>query len=84
MLGIFKAIYLNYNVEKFNKNFEQIQTSNNVFVKNNNAKRDIYYLIFDQYARSDILKKYYNYDNSSFINSLENQGFNVAKESYSN
>lgn len=84
LLGIFKAIYLNYNVEKFNKNFEQIQTSNNVFVKNNNAKRDIYYLIFDQYARSDILKKYYNYDNSSFINSLENMGFYVAKESYSN
>jgi len=84
LLSIFKAIYLNYNVEKFNKNFEQIQTSNTTFVKKNNAKRDIYYFIFDQYARSDILKKYYDYDNSNFIKLLENKGFYVAKESYAN
>jgi len=83
-LNIFKVIYLNYNVEKSNKNFEQIQTSNTTFVKKNNAKRDIYYLIFDQYARQDVLKKHYGFDNSHFIKYLESKGFYIAENSYSN
>lgn len=47
-------------------------------------QRDIYYLIFDQYARADILKEAYEFDNSMFINFLEERGFYVAKKSYSN
>lgn len=45
---------------------------------------DIYYIILDSYARSDILSEYYNYDNSPFINFLEDQGFYVARSSRSN
>lgn len=45
---------------------------------------DIYYIILDMYARADILDTLYHYDNSSFISSLEDLGFYVAKESVSN
>ncbi len=45
---------------------------------------DIYYIILDDYARSDILKKVYGYDNSAFLASLEQMGFYVADCSQSN
>jgi len=48
------------------------------------GKRDIYYLIFDQYSRNDILKENYNHDNSDFIKFLEEKGFFIADKSYSN
>jgi hypothetical protein len=47
-------------------------------------KRDIYYLIFDRYARADQLKTIYGYDNEDFIHELEARGFAVAERSFSN
>lgn len=48
------------------------------------VKPDIYYIVLDGYARQDTLKTIYNYDNSYFINSLKDQGFFVASNSFSN
>jgi len=48
------------------------------------SKPDIYYIILDSYARSDILDELYGYDNSSFDASLESRGFYVATRSRSN
>jgi hypothetical protein len=45
---------------------------------------DIYYIILDGYTRADILQDYYGYDNSPFIEALEDRGFYVAPESRSN
>jgi hypothetical protein len=45
---------------------------------------DIYYIILDGYARADILQDYYNYDNSPFIEAMEERGFYIAPESHSN
>ena len=45
---------------------------------------DIYYIIFDAYASSGILKEVYNYDNSEFIEYLQDKGFYVAQDSCSN
>lgn len=45
---------------------------------------NIYYIIFDEYGREDVLKDLYDFDNSSFVNFLENNGFFVAKASFSN
>jgi hypothetical protein len=39
------------------------------------SKPDIYYLLFDRYTNSDILKSNLNFDNSKFLNFLSNQGF---------
>jgi len=45
---------------------------------------DIYYIVFDGYAREDILKELYQFDNSEFIDYLTNKGFYVANQSNSN
>ena len=45
---------------------------------------DIYYIILDTYGRTDWLKEYAGYDNSSFIAALQNLGFYVAECSQSN
>jgi hypothetical protein len=45
---------------------------------------DIYYIITDSYARTDLLKNKLNYDNSRFISDLEKSGFYVANCSQSN
>jgi hypothetical protein len=45
---------------------------------------DIYYIILDGYARSDILEEYYQADNSEFLSYLVEKGFYVAQESRSN
>lgn len=41
---------------------------------------DIYYIIPDDYARADILKKYFGYDNSIFISELKRRGFAIAEQ----
>ena len=47
-------------------------------------KPDIYYIVVDGYARSDILQGMFKYDNSEFINSLEEKGFVVPGSNHSN
>ena len=55
------------------------------FSTSENAKNpDIYYLILDGYARSDLLLEYHEFDNSEIINFLESKGFHVAKNSFAN
>ncbi len=45
---------------------------------------DVYFILLDKYGRSDALKAYFNYDNSDFIQGLEDLGFWVADCSRSN
>ena len=45
---------------------------------------DIYYIIIDGYARSDVLRDQYGYDNAALTAALEEQGFYVAAESRCN
>jgi hypothetical protein len=45
---------------------------------------DIYYIILDSYGRSDVIQRLYDYDNTGFIHSLEQQGFYVANCSQAN
>ncbi|MGA2670097.1 MAG: sulfatase-like hydrolase/transferase [Dehalococcoidia bacterium] len=46
-----------------------------------NALPDIYFIILDDYAHPDIMKEYYDYDDSQFINSLKDKGFFIASQS---
>jgi len=45
---------------------------------------DIYYIILDGYARSDVLAERFGLDNQPFLDDLEEKGFFVAGESHSN
>ncbi|HLD92828.1 MAG TPA: hypothetical protein VI703_01310 [Anaerolineales bacterium] len=45
---------------------------------------DVYYFVLDSYGREDGLLDAYGYDNSSFVNALEQRGFYVAQCSQSN
>jgi hypothetical protein len=47
-------------------------------------KPDVYYIILDSYARSDLLKAELGFDNSDFIQRLQNMGFFIANCSRSN
>jgi len=54
------------------------------FSKKTDKLPDIYYIILDGYARGDVLKQIYDYDNSSFLGYLSNKGFYIGHESRSN
>jgi hypothetical protein len=48
------------------------------------AYPDIYFIILDAYARQDILREIYNFDNSDFIKFLRDRGFYVADKCAAN
>jgi len=60
------------------------KTDHTVQVDVNSTSPDIYYIILDAYTRSDVMKKRFGYDNSDFINSLQDMGFYVAECSQPN
>lgn len=43
---------------------------------------DVWWLVMDQYGRTDMLEKYHGYDNSDFIDSLEARAFRVSEDSH--
>ena len=45
---------------------------------------DIYYIILDGYARTDVMKEFFGFDNAPFLERLERKGFFVARRSTSN
>ncbi len=45
---------------------------------------DIYYIIIDGRARSDVLRELYNYDDSAFILSMKEKGFRIPAKSRAN
>lgn len=47
-------------------------------------ERDIYFIVLDGYARCDVLREFYDFDNTAFINYLKQKGFFVASRSHSN
>ena len=49
-----------------------------------NLLPDIYYIVPDSYSRADILLERYGFDNSGFVEFLEEEGFYVADESAPN
>ncbi len=47
-------------------------------------KPDIYYIIPDTYASTEIIRDYYHYDNTPFINYLKSKGFHIVENGKSN
>lgn len=62
----------------------ELNTDGSTFKGMVNQSPDIYYIILDGFARSDTLQNLYGYDNSDFLQGLEDRGFYIAAQSYSN
>lgn len=49
------------------------------------SKPNVYYFVFDRYANQDTLQNIYGYDNSAFLQNLQNDGFVLrGNDAYSN
>jgi hypothetical protein len=48
------------------------------------ARPDIYYVVLDMYARADVLRDIYGYDNSAFLDDLTRRGFRVVPHARAN
>lgn len=45
---------------------------------------DVYVIVVDGYARSDVLREYYGFDNSPFLSALDELGFSTLSKSSAN
>ncbi|MFN4234277.1 MAG: sulfatase-like hydrolase/transferase [Bacteroidia bacterium] len=88
-LFIWNGTFLIYQL----KNKNNISIKNNIDIKHNSFntiqkhledKPDIYFIVLDGYANENVLKKYYNYDNSKFIDFLKKNNFQVIDSCRSN
>ena len=82
LLPLFTIV--SYEVREVRYQASQRSEPDVVQAANAGERPDIYYIILDGHARSDILKDLYDYDNSEFIKYLTDQGFYVASQSTSN
>ncbi len=48
------------------------------------GRPDVYYIVFDRYAGETTLERFYDFDNTPFLEALEDRGFNVAHDSWAN
>lgn len=87
--GLYLLVFSLYQLTSFLLQMRTSQAEANKNVKSLQLKvdgqpPDIYFIILDGYARSDVLKNKYGYDNSGFLNALKKMGFYVAECSQSN
>jgi hypothetical protein len=71
-------------IDPLNKWSPSQEITLNPSTQNELKKPDIYYIIVDGYAREDVLKSIYNFDNSDFLMYLNQQGFYIPSKSQSN
>lgn len=45
---------------------------------------DIYWIILDRYGSANVIDKYFNYDNSPFLDELRRRGFYIAQQATAN
>src|SRR5215216_4297779 len=78
-----QSLYYEFGAYRLAKTLSS-QESQSISEPSASSKPDIYLIILDAHGRADVLKKKYGYDNSSFLEKLQDMGFYVAKCSQSN
>jgi len=48
------------------------------------AQPNVYWLVFDAYARADVLEDYFGFDNKPFLDALKERGFMVSDQAWAN
>lgn len=88
MIGIVLIVMPAFNIITHPINFSfknsDSRTANSALVGSDSSSPDIYYFILDGYSRADYLKKYIDFDNSEFLQSLKDRGFFIGDCSVSN
>ena len=89
IMSITLVVFVIYNigVYDFQSSSFEVQDNNfNSMILETDFKNtpDIYYIIMDEYAPLRTLDKIYGYDNSNFVEFLEDRNFYVPKNSHSN
>lgn len=70
------SLGLTLNFMKLEKKPKELD--DNITIKKHSNLPDIFYIIPDSYSGKSVLEKYYNFDNSDFLDWLTNKGFEVA------
>ena len=84
------VIFPIYTIASYTVKAEMIRSSQQAEVPVELSQRfqgeppSIYYIVLDMHARTDVLQKIYQYDNSWFIDALKEKGFYIADQSTSN
>lgn len=88
ILAGIETIHLVYNLVTSDKKqripFAAQPVLDTVMPRANNQLPDIFFIVFDEFASSESLKRYFNYNNSVLDSSLARNGFYVARQSKSN
>ena len=90
VIGLFLLIVPLYTISSYYLKSQMIRSSQTAAVPIALSQQfegevpNIYYIILDMHARTDVLQQIYGYDNSWFIEALKKQGFYIAEESTSN
>lgn len=90
LVGLFLLILPVYTVSRYSLQSEWIrrtqkaETPANLLQQFEGEPPDVYYIILDMHARTDVLQALYGYDNSWFIEALRQKGFYIAEQSTSN
>ena len=74
-------IHIGASINQGNQKFDQIdlKPENNI-----SSQPNIYYIITDKYASSDVLKDQYEFNNTIFHDSMDENNFSVQKDFYTN
>ena len=74
-----------YDDETIVNSFSTILDTESTFIQSDKSDLpDVYYIILDGYAGTNSLKEFLNFDNQEFVTFLNEQGFYVHPQSYSN
>ncbi len=79
--------FVTFEIRNLGSSRESGRTANQIStlqVSADQALPDLYYIILDAYTRDDVLTEVFDFDNSPFLNRLEELGFYVARCSQSN
>ncbi len=75
---------LSFTIITRSSNIQSIEPDQTLLPTGIETYPDIYYIIPDAYTRDDTLMEVYSYDNTPFLEALEDRGFYVARCSQSN
>lgn len=70
--------------EKFYDQWQESLFSETTLLQPEDQLPDFYYIILDGYGSEKVLEEFYDYDNSSFLHALTDQGFTISNDSLTN